>query len=240
MNIVDVIILLTIVFGALLGFKRGFTHSFLSFVGLIVVVILAYFFKNPISEFFYTYLPFFKFGGILKGVTVLNILVYELIAFFMVLGILMFLYKTVILVSKIFEKLLKATIILGIPSKLLGMLFGALQSFVVVFLLLYVVSLPIFSFPELKNSKFTKPILTKVPLLNTVAHKMVGVADEFGSLVDIYKKEPNAEKFNLETLDLFLKYKVIKPRSVQKLVDKGKLKFDKGALNAVLSKYKEG
>lgn len=236
---VDVIIILTIVFGAILGFKRGFTHSFLSCVGLILVVILAYFLKNPVSQFFYTYLPFFKFGGILKGITVLNILVYELIAFFLVLGILMFFYKTVILVSKIFEKLLKATIILGIPSKLLGMIFGAIQSFILVFLLLYVVSLPVFSFSELKESKFAKPILTQVPILNTVAKKMVGVADEFGDLAHKYKEEPDAQKFNLETLDLFLKYKVIDPDSVQKLVDKGKLAFDKGALDAVLLKHKE-
>lgn len=239
MNIVDIVILLIIAFGAVLGFKRGFTHSFLSFAGLLLVVICAYFLKNPISEFFYTYLPFFKFGGVLKGVTVLNILIYELIAFCIILSVLMIVYKTVILVSKIFEKILKATILLGIPSKILGMIFGALESFVLVFLFLYILSLPIFHFDEMKNSKLRDPILKKTPMLHVVADKMTDVADEFAGLKDKYQEEKNAEKFNLETLDLFLKYKVIHPESVEKLVAKGKLQFDKEALHAVLWKYKE-
>ena len=73
MKIVDIVILIIILLGAVIGFKRGFTRSLVSALGFIVIAILAYFLKNPLSILLYENLPFFKFGGILKGVTVLNI-----------------------------------------------------------------------------------------------------------------------------------------------------------------------
>lgn len=240
MNIVDIIVILILCYGAFMGFKRGFTYAFLSCVGLISIIMLSYVLKNPISVLLYTYLPFFKFGGFFKGLTVLNILLYEVIAFFIVLSILMIVWKVVLFASKVFEKILKMTIILGIPSKILGLVFGLLESVCIAFLFLYIVSLPLFQFEtELKKSKLREPILTKVPLIHVVADKTALVADEFNTLKEKYKKEESAEKFNLETLDLFLKYKVVKKSSVEALVKKGKLRFDASELEKVLSKYKE-
>ena len=81
MNITDFLIIIFIVLGAFVGAKQGFTKALVSFLGTIIVVVLAYFLKNPVSEFLMSFCPFFSFGGIIKGVTVLNIAVYEVIAF---------------------------------------------------------------------------------------------------------------------------------------------------------------
>ena len=48
MNILDIGIVIFILFGAVLGFKRGLTSELVKTVGFIVVVILAYFLKNPL------------------------------------------------------------------------------------------------------------------------------------------------------------------------------------------------
>ena len=74
MNIIDIVILIFLGFGALLGFKRGFTRQLVSLVGIFVIIILSFLLKNPISVFLYNNLPFFNFGGIFKDITVLNIL----------------------------------------------------------------------------------------------------------------------------------------------------------------------
>ena len=71
MSILDIIIIIFILLGALVGFKRGFTRELVEAVGFFAVVILAYLLKNPLSVFFYEHLPFFKLG-ILKGVEILN------------------------------------------------------------------------------------------------------------------------------------------------------------------------
>ena len=84
MNVVDIVILIFLAFGALIGFKKGFTNQLVSLVGIFAIIILSYFLKNPVSVFLYNNLPFVNFGGIFKDITVINILVYEVIAFFVI------------------------------------------------------------------------------------------------------------------------------------------------------------
>ena len=106
MNIIDLLIIIFILIGAVVGFKRGFTSSLFNFVGVILVVIIAYFLKNPVSEFLMSFCPFFNFGGIIKGVTVLNIAVYEIIAFILVFSLLMIGLKALLMATGILETLL--------------------------------------------------------------------------------------------------------------------------------------
>ena len=239
MEIVDIIILIIILFGAVIGFKRGFTRSLVSALGFIVIAALAFFLKNPLSVLLYENLPFFKFGGILKGVTVLNIALYELLAFVIVLAILGVALKILMVATSVFEKLLKMTIILGIPSKMMGALVGVVEAFVIVFVALYIVSLPIFNISFVENSKWKNQILNNTPALSNFSKKTMGVVEEFAGIKEKYKdNNKNAEEFNKEVLDLFLKYDVVKVSSIDKLVEKGKLQINN--IEEILMKYREG
>lgn len=236
MNVVDILIIIFLAFGAIIGFKRGFTKQLLSFLGFILIVVLAFALKNPISVLLYENLPFFKFGGIFKGVTVLNILIYEVISFFLILSILMIILKLLLLVSSIFEKLLNMTIILGIPSKILGAIVGVLENFIVVFIILYVLSLPIFNINGLNDSKLKNDILNKTPILSKYIDNSIKVIDEFVGLKDKYKEATDSNSFNLEALNLLLKHKVITIESVDKLIEKDKLQINN--IESVLKNYR--
>ena len=238
MNIVDLIITTLVVFGAVVGFKRGFTRSLVSALGFIVITVLAFFLKNPVSVFLYENLPFFKFGGVIKGVTVLNIALYEILAFVIVLAILGILLKVLILATSIFEKVLNATIILGIPSKLAGAVVGVVQWFVIVFVALYALSLPVFNIVEVNESKMKDLILNSTPILSNFVDDSMKVVDEFAGIKDKYKdNNSNAEQFNKEVLDLFLKYDIVKVSSIDKLVEKEKLQINN--IEEVLSPYRK-
>lgn len=239
MKIVDIVILIIILLGAVIGFKRGFTRSLVSALGFIVIAILAYFLKNPLSILLYENLPFFKFGGILKGVTVLNIALYELLAFVIVLAILGVALKILLVATSVFEKILKMTIILGIPSKIMGAVVGALEAFVIVFISLYALSLPIFNISIVNDSNWKDTILNKTPILSAFSKDTMQVIDEFAGIKEKYKdNNKNAEEFNKEVLDLFLKYDVVKVSSIDKLVEKGKLQINN--IEEILMKYREG
>lgn len=239
MKIVDIVILIIILLGAVIGFKRGFTRSLVSALGFIVIAILAYFLKNPLSILLYENLPFFKFGGILKGVTVLNIALYELLAFVIVLAILGVALKILMVATSVFEKILKMTIILGIPSKIMGAVVGALEAFVIVFISLYALSLPIFNISIVNDSNWKDIILNKTPILSAFSKDTMQVIDEFASIKEKYKdNNKNAEEFNKEVLDLFLKYDVVKVSSIDKLVEKEKLQINN--IEEILMKYREG
>ena len=235
MNLIDVFIILLILSGAVIGYKSGFTKQIISFVGFIVVILLSYLLKNYISELMYQYFPFFDFGGSLKGVSVLNILVYEVISFFIIFSLLMIVFRLILFVSKVFETLLKFTIILGIPSKLLGALVGMVEYYIIAFFALYILTLPVFAIEGMENSKFKDPILKNTPVLSLYTKDGLQVFDEVKVLKEKYEVEDNPNGFNLEALDLFLKYKIVTKESVLKLIDSGKLKIPNA--DTVLSKY---
>ena len=237
MNILDIVIIIFIIFGAVLGFKRGFTQEVVKAVGFIAVIVVAYFLKNPLSVFLYEKLPFFKFG-ILKSMEILNILIYEVIAFVICLIVLSIILKILLAVTKIFEKILNATIILSIPSKLAGALVGVVYHFIFVFIVLYVLSFTLIDNELVYNSKFRQPILNNTPILSSFVDESVEVIDEFIELKNKYTdKKVSESEFNYQAFELFLKYDVIKPESLEKLISDGKVESFEGCID-LINKYK--
>ena len=230
MNITDILIILFILLGAVVGFKRGFTTSLVNFIGVILVVIVAYFLKNPIGEFLMSFCPFFNFGGIIKGVTVLNIALYQIIAFILVFSLLMVGLKVLLVATGVLETVLKFTIVLGIPSKILGAIVGILENYIIVFFVLYLLSMPNFL-------DYREPILKNTPILSNVAESTLRVLDEFKGLTDKYTEDSDSNEFNLETLDLFLKYKVVTVDTVKKLDESGKINID--GIENIIERYEE-
>lgn len=236
MSTVDVLIVVFILIGAAIGVKDGFTKSLIKLTGLSIVLILSYLLKNPVSEFYMNIFPFFPFGGVIKGLTVLNIAVYELLAFASLCAILTVILKIVLKVTGIFEKLLSFTIILGVPSKILGGLLGILKNYIITFFVLYYLAMPNFyDVSTVKNSKLKDPILNCTPVLSAKAQNISDVIDEFSSLKEKYKSTSSPNEFNLETLDLFLKYKITTPENVRRLSESGKIKIN--GLDELLKKY---
>src|SRR5574344_324698 len=222
MSIVDIVVIILILLGAFVGFKRGFTRELVSCVGFIACIVLACLFKSPISNFMYEHLPFFNFGGVIKGVTVFNILVYEVVAFFLTLSILLIILKIVTAGTKVFEGFLNATVILGIPSKILGFILGGIEWIIICFVGLFILSLPIFNTNYLYESKIGTMILNNTPILSTVSNNTLKVFKEFENLKDKYEDNTNVNQFNLDALDLFLKYHVVDISSAEKLYSEGK------------------
>lgn len=224
MSIVDIVILILIAFGALLGFKRGFTRELVSLLGIFVILILSFLLKNPISVFLYNNLPFFNFGGMFKDITVLNILVYEVVAFFIVFFVLTIVFRILLKLTKVFEKILTMTIILGIPSKILGAILGAIQTVIYVFIVLYILNLPTINLDIVKDSKVGNTILNKTPILTNVCDKTLSVFNEIFELKEEYENTSNVDEFNKKALNIMIDKKVITKENAKKLIDKGKIK----------------
>ncbi len=219
----DIGIILLLIMGAIVGFKRGFIKQTVMFLGTILVIILAYFLKNPVASLFYSIFPFIDFGNGYS--VVLNVLLYEAIAFLLVAAILFGLLNILIKFSSAFEKILNATIILGIPSKLLGALMGVLQYFVVIFFVLFLLNLPIFNLNLSSNTKIAGGILNNTPLLSNLFEKELNAASAIIELNTKYDSR-NSDVYNLEALNIMLENKIISAKSAKILLEKDKIDFD--------------
>jgi uncharacterized membrane protein required for colicin V production len=235
---VDIVIILIILLSGVIGLKRGFTKELVCFLGFFFVIILSFILKNPVSAFFYNNLPFFKFSGLFKGITSINILLYEVLAFFIVVSILLIILRVIIFATTIFEKILKLTFILGLPSKILGFIIGLIEGIVWSFIILFVVSLPLFNIKIVNDSKIKKEILNKTPILTNITNDTVKSFEELEKLKEDYKnKKITNNEFDLETVDVLLKYKVISIPSLKKLVKDKKVNIKN--INKIIVKYEE-
>lgn len=232
MGIVDIVILAILAAFGLLGFKRGVFQSLAAFVGFIVIVYLSYWLKNYLGDFFVLNLPFTEYTFIPGGSIVLNVITYQAIAFVIVLVILGLIYKIILIATGIFEKLLKITIILGIPSKILGLIVGILEGFVIVYMILFFVSQPFMRIDLLENSKFAKPILKDTPLLSNFANDTFEIINE----IDATVKSNGEDNFDLKLTNLILNRKITSSDVMQKLVDDKKIEVE--GIQEVINKYK--
>lgn len=222
LNIVDIIIILIIALGAIVGFKEGAIKRGTSIVGLVLVVILSFTLKNYLSVFFYENLPFFDLWGVFKGIQVLNIVFYEMLAFLIIASVLTIVYRVILGITGIIEKILKATIILSIPSKILGFFIGIFEYYIWVYLFLFVLTLPVFNIKDIYESKTAMFIITETPILSKYTGKTLDIYNDLYSIIDNRENKTN-EQVNEEAMKLMLKHDIITTESAHKLIDRNKV-----------------
>lgn len=231
MNVADIIIVIALVLGAIGGFRAGVIKKTADFVGIFLVIILSFYLKNYLSVIMYENLPFINFGGFIKGIEAINILFYEVLAFIIVFSLLMLILKIVLMLTGLIEKILKATVILSIPSKILGIVVGAIEMYVYVFLVLVVITLPIINVPYVRDSKVSSFILNNTPILSSVSEEMVDTYNDIYKVVKDKDSKSN-EELNDEVIKLLLDKKVITKESLNKLIDRNKIHLnDKSILD---------
>ena len=222
LNIVDTIIILIILLGGLVGFKEGVIKKLTSIIGLVLVVILSFTLKNYLSVYFYENLPFFDLWGVFKGIQVLNIVFYEMLAFLIIASVLTIVYRVILGITGIIEKILKATVILSIPSKILGFFVGLIENYIWIYLFLFVLTLPVFNIKDIYESKTAMFIMKETPILSKYTRKTLDIYNDRYSIIDNKENKTNA-KVNEEAMELMLKYEILTPKSAHKLIDRNKV-----------------
>ena len=221
MNILDAVIIIILILGIMGGFKRGFVKEVVLLIGLIAVLVISYYLKNPASTFLYKHLPFFNFNGIFKGVSVINILLYEVIAFLIVFIVLYLVLRVLLKISGLIESLLKATIILGFFSKIAGGIVGFIESYIIVFIILFIANQPFIRISGIEDSKVAKFMLNNTIILSGTVENTNKVIEEIYDLSKTYKND--GKEFNNKAIELFVKYEIISEENIEYLREKGKI-----------------
>lgn len=237
MNVIDVVIILMILMFGVIGLKRGFFKQTVMTIGTVLVFYLAYKLKDPLASWMSSVFPFFHFSGRFAGVSVLNIILYQLIAFIVVLCLLLVVLNILITVTGIVEKILKFTIILGIPSKILGFVLGIIEGFVIVFVVLFFLRQPGVNFELVNESKVAPKMLDHTPVLSRVIRNTNQAIGDIYSVSEKFVGKEDSNQLNIETIDVMLKYKIVKVDYIEKLLDKNKLDNVTG-IDTVLNKYR--
>ena len=217
MNIIDVVIFLLIILSFINGYKRGVLKEVVMLCGTIVIYIVSFLLKDKLGLILCKILPFFNLDGLVS----LNILIYQLIAFFLIASFLFSIFGIVLKFTGVLQKLVNMTIILTIPSKILGGILGLVEGYIVIFALLIILSVPFKNIDIFKNSNLNNKIITSSPILSST----LGNLDDL--IIDIYDikidKDQDKDKMNDKILDMYIDYNVISREDLDSIIKSGKL-----------------
>ena len=206
--VVSLVIVILLIFGFLLGFKRGFTYQLIKMLGVFIVLFLSITLKDELGLFLLNNFDVFNLNSSI------SIIIYQSISFIILFFIFNLILRIILKISASFEKLLKATIILGIPSKILGGILGFIEYYIYVFLVLIIVSLPIFNL-DIKSG-VANFMLNKTPIISKSG---IDILDD---VTDEYQKDEEINE--QEILDILIKNEIISKKDVYKLIKDGKIK----------------
>ncbi len=220
MNIFDIVIILLILLSGVTGLKQGLLKSGINLIGTILIYIIAFKMKDSIGLFLCKVCPFFKFNGYIT----LNILVYQLIAFVLIASILFSIFAIVLKLTGVVQKLVDLTVILTIPSKIGGFIIGLLEGYVVMFIIILILSVPLRNVELFSESKLVDKMLNNTPILSS---SLDGVGDVIFNVFHITSEVKEGEnentKVNMDIMKTYLDYKVITKEDAIDLIDTGKL-----------------
>ena len=221
-GLIDLIIIIIIALGGIVGFKNGAIKEGTKFLGLFIIIIVSFLLKDRLMVAMYENLPFFNFFGLIKGLDAINILFYQLISFLVIFIALLFLLKVLVVLTGLVEVLVKMTVFLSLPSKILGAIIGAIEFYVYIFIILFVLNMPIFNLSYVNDSMIGNKILKDTPVLSNLVNNTVEVYSDVWNIIKNRDKKENKE-INTLVLASLLDHKLITIESAKKLVETNKI-----------------
>lgn len=236
-NIFDIGIILLLIMFFIAGFKRGVMKEAVGLLGIIAVFILSYLLKGYIGNILCMICPFFKFKGSIEGLTILNIVLYQAIAFILVFSILLSVYALLLKVSKFLQKIVNLTIILWLPSKILGGIVSIIKGYIVLFAVFIVLLIPLKNEPVFYESAIINTMLYHTPILSNCTNTFTIAITEIYELgEDVSQNTISKNEANLKGLDIILKYNITNKNTIENLIKLHKLQ-DIQNVDQVLENY---
>lgn len=237
LNILDIGIVMFGIMFFITGVKNGFIKEAFSLAGTILVFSIAFYLKGFVGNIMCIGFPFFRFSGVIEGVSSINILLYQIIAFMFLFCALLTVYIVILNISEILEKIVNMTIILIPISKLLGGVVSLVKGYIVMFAVLLLLMIPLKNEAMFADSNLVNKMLYSTPVLSGVTKDVTTVIGEVYSLgAKVSSGKLSSSEANIKTIDLMLKYNIVDKNTIESLIKKNKLDNVEN-IDSILSKY---
>lgn len=241
MNIIDIVVILFILLCVISGLRRGVIKETVDVVGTILTLILSFSLMGSVAGIFYKFMPFLSLGLLGISLSTLNILVYQIIAFAIVYLIINGIFRLVVSLTKVVDKLVSSLLIFNTASSILGGIVGLISGYLFCFVILTIISVPLADNAYFHEAKSTNIILKNTPVLTNLSKNLNNTTTDIYTLTTKISKDPNkvanSNQYNLEMLDIMLKYNIVSTNTIESLREQNKLS-DMKNIDKVLNKYR--
>ena len=224
MSIFDILIIVIILFGMYLGYQRGVIKELSDFGILLFSMLIASPISKLLCSLIYPVLPFFNFTGSIKGLKSLNIILWRLVFYFLILIILISIIRTVLLKLGLLRKISDTMVEAGIISKLLGLVVAFPLMIVFLYNVMFILNLPFINLDFTNDSKVYKMILEKTIIISKQNERVYLCENDTKKIVNgKYNTDKNYKVADDKILKSSIEHKLISYKNVKKLNDKKKL-----------------
>ena len=117
------------------------------------------------------------------------------------------------------------TLVLWIPSKILGAVVSFIKGYLILFIIFVFLMIPLGNYSIFKESTFIDIILNKTPL---VSKQTSSFTKPISEIIDLSKlvnnKKISSKEANKKAINIMINYDVVDKNTVEKLYEKKKLK----------------
>lgn len=162
----DIILLILLIGGIIVGAKRGLVVQLIHMIGFIAALVVAYLYYKPLAEYFVLWIPYPAVSDDSTFTIAIEQLdldqtFYQLFAFALIFFVVKFGLQ---LLASMFD-FLKYLPVLGFISKILGAVLGFVEVYILLFIFVYVFALLPLDFVQnhLENSSIAQMMLEHTP-----------------------------------------------------------------------------
>jgi len=229
--IISLIVILVFVSDVINGYKKGFLGTAIKLFKSVVALVFAYLFKGKLATYLSIHLPFFNLQGLFKGLDIVNVLIYELIAFVAIFAIVSLILKIIIDLFNIEERLFSLIVQLGIPNNLIGAIFGGLKSIIIIYFALsifFVVS----NFMKIDTGNSLGDYVVNMPILKNSFGGTLDSFDQISELAVEYENTQDKGVLNHDAIGILLENGIISEEQLNALIDAGKVEYSMDNIEA--------
>lgn len=229
--IISLIVILVFVSDVINGYKKGFLGTAIKLFKSVVALVFAYLFKGKLATYLSIHLPFFNLQGLFKGLDIVNVLIYELIAFVAIFAVVSLILKIIIDLFNIEERLFSLIVQLGIPNNLIGGIFGGLKSIVVIYFVLSIFT-AVANFVNIDTGNSLGEYVLNIPVLKNSFGGTLDSLDEISELAVEYKNTQDKGVINGDAISILLENGILTEEQLSVLIESGKVEYSMDEIDA--------
>lgn len=223
MKIIEIIILVIMLLGVLIGLKKGAVKEIFELIGTVAILIISFLLKSYLSALLIKTMPFFNFKGYV-GLYSLNFLIYDVISFVIVFVLLYCILNILINIAGFIDYLVKLSLVYNVLSKIVGATLGLVNGLIFVFVALYIMLQIPYTQKYVMESSMATKIVERMPVLNVTFSKGILVGEDvYLKLKDYSFNEEDVENMNITIATSVAKYALVEKPLIQASIDNGKL-----------------
>ncbi len=224
MSMYDWLIILILVMAFYYGYQRGVIKQLVDFIILLITMIISSPLSKLLCKLLYPVLPFFNLTGEAKGIKSINLIIWRLIIYFILIALILLIVRRVFIKLKLAAKIKESIIEAGPISKIIGALVAVPLAVIILYNVFILINVPIIEFSISEESSISKFILEDAPIISSL-NKDVYLSENYARqrVFSSDNTTENYKKVNNEIINNMLENNLTTKEMIKKLKKKNKL-----------------